>query len=328
MNLLVTHACGRRCAFCFARAETEGAAAPLHMSLALIDSAMDFLERSGERELRLLGGEPTRHPEFETIVRRALDRGFHVHLFSNCMMPRRTADFLAALPEEALSVLANVSANPLDTPEQRDRVEYALSALGPRARPGITVSGPDFDVAPLVGLIERHGLRRRIRVGLAQPVFRPGSRSASGADNAFLPPDRYRDVGRALVRAALACEREDILIGFDCGLTLCMFADEDFAVLARCSEGFRSVCAPVLDLGPDGLVRHCLPLSGLPGLPGLRLGDFRDRPALVRAMRERTRAYRAFGCRPECLDCRFLRRGQCRGGCLAHAVASFAHRGP
>ena len=316
MNLLITRACDRRCAFCFARTKAEHTA-PTHMSLALIEEAMNFLNQSADRELRLLGGEPTRHPELATIIRQGLERGFHVHLFSNCMMPRKTADFLAGLPKESLSLLANVSANPLDTPAQRQQVDYALSVLGSRAQPGITVNTPDFDFIPLIRLINRHGLRRRIRVGIAQPVL--------GQTNAFLPPDQYRAAGRALVNMALACEQEDILIGFDCGLTLCMFEDDDFAVLARCSEGFRSLCMPVLDMDTDGLVRHCFPLSSLPGLPGLPVRDFPDRPALVRAMQERTRPYRAFGCRPECLGCRYLRRGQCCGGCLAHAIASFVH---
>ena len=32
--------------------------------------------------------------------------------------------------------------------------------------------------------------------------------------------------------------------------------------------------------------------------------------------------YRVFGCMPECHRCDYLRRGQCRGGCLAHAMNS------
>ncbi len=33
--------------------------------------------------------------------------------------------------------------------------------------------------------------------------------------------------------------------------------------------------------------------------------------------------YKTFGCMPECRDCIYLRRGQCAGGCLAHAINSF-----
>lgn len=322
MNILITNACGRRCAFCFARekiGQAKGAAAR-HMSLTQLDAVMDFLELSGDRRLRLLGGEPTLHPQLEELVGRALARDFHVHLFSNCMMPEKTADFLAAVPPDRLSLLANLSPNPLDSAALKTRVAHALERLGPRAQPGITVYSPDFDYHPLIDLINRYKLRRRIRVGIAQPIV--------GRENAFLRPELYRETGRALVRMALDCEREDILIGFDCGLTLCMFEGDDFAVLARRSEGFRSLCRPILDLGLDAagrlMVWHCFPLSGLMNAP---LADFPNRAALERHFQKKTAAYKSFGCMPACMDCAFLRRGQCAGGCLAHAIRSFGPHG-
>lgn len=315
MNILITNACARRCPFCFARSKIgqvgEGGSAH-HMSLEQIDLLMDFLERSGDKRLRLLGGEPSMHPQLEEIVRRAFARGFRVHLFSNCMMPGKVADFLAALPQEQLSLLANVSVNEHDTPQQKERVDYALSVLGPRVQLGITVTAPDFEWRYLVGLINRYRLRRRIRIGIAQPIV--------GQDNAYLPPGQYRETGRALAAMALACEREDILIGFDCGLTLCMFSDEEFAILARCSEGFKSVCQPIVDVGPDLQCWHCFPLSTVLNVV---LRDYDNRSTLAEDFRKKVAPYKSFGCMPKCMHCVYLRRGQCSGGCLAHAMQSF-----
>ena len=282
------------------------------MSLEQLDKIMDFLERSGDKQLRLLGGEPTCHTELVPIIDRALARGFQVHLFSNCMMPARVADYLASLPADKVSLLANVSISENDTLEQKKRVEYALSVLGKRVQPGITVISPDFEYRYLLYLIDRYQLRRRIRVGIAQPIV--------GHDNAFLPPEQYRTTGKALVQMALECEGRDVLIGFDCGLTLCMFDGEDFAVLARCSEGFKTVCQPILDVGPGMNVWHCFPLSDV---DNLFFNDFQDRQAMIRVFREKTLPYRSFGCMPECRQCVYLRRGQCTGGCLAHAMNSF-----
>ncbi len=320
MNILITNACARRCPFCFARSkigQAEEGGSARHMSLAQMDGLMDFLERSGDKKLRLLGGEPTMHPQLEAIVTRALERGFHVHLFSNCMMPARVADFLARIPQERLSLLANVSVNELDSPQQKERVAYALAVLGPKVQLGITVTSPSFDYAYLIELINHYRLRRRIRIGIAQPIV--------GHDNAYLPPGQYRDTGRALAAMALACEREDVLIGFDCGLTLCMFSDEEFAILARCSEGFKSVCQPILDVGPDLQSWHCFPLSNVLNVD---LADYDNRNAMVEDFRKKTAPYKSFGCMPECMRCVYLRRGQCSGGCLAHAMQSFAQGHP
>ena len=315
MNILITNHCPRKCSFCFARSKTGQALSAnkaRQMSLEQLDKIMDFLERSGDKQLRLLGGEPTCHTELAPIIDRALARGFQVHLFSNCMMPARVADYLASLPADKVSLLANVSISENDTLEQKKRVEYALSVLGKRVQPGITVISPDFEYRYLLYLIDRYQLRRRIRVGIAQPIV--------GHDNAFLPPEQYRTTGKALVQMALECEGRDVLIGFDCGLTLCMFDGEDFAVLARCSEGFKTVCQPILDVGPDMNVWHCFPLSDV---NNLFFNDFQDRQAMISAFREKTLPYRSFGCMPECRQCVYLRRGQCTGGCLAHAMNSF-----
>lgn len=315
MNILITNHCPRKCSFCFARSKTGqalSASKARQMSLEQLDKIMDFLERSGDKQLRLLGGEPTCHTELAPIIDRALARGFQVHLFSNCMMPAKVADYLASLPADKVSLLANVSISENDTLEQKKRVEYALSVLGKRVQLGITVISPDFEYRYLLYLIDRYQLRRRIRVGIAQPIV--------GHDNAFLPPEQYRTTGKALVQMALECEGRDVLIGFDCGLTLCMFDGEDFAVLARCSEGFKTVCQPILDVGPDMNVWHCFPLSDV---NNLFFNDFQDRQAMISAFREKTLPYRSFGCMPECRQCVYLRRGQCTGGCLAHAMNSF-----
>ncbi len=143
------------------------------------------------------------HLDAKTIVNRALARGFHVHLFSNCMMPHKVADFLAGLPQDKVSLLANVSINKEDSAQQKKRVEYALAALGPRVQPGITVTSPEFEYAYLIELINRYNLRRRIRIGIAQPIV--------GHDNEYLHPSQYRATGRALAAMALACE-PDLLI--------------------------------------------------------------------------------------------------------------------
>ena len=54
---------------------------------------------------------------------------------------------------------------------------------------------------------------------------------------------------------------------------------------------------------------------------------FSTRSEILHYYEKITRPYRTLGCRPECLKCDYLRRGQCTGGCLAHAIRSL-HRLP
>lgn len=281
------------------------------MSKEDIHRVMDFLLRTSERHLRLLGGEPTLHPHFVEIVEEAMVRGFHVHVFTNGIMPRETADFLGELPLDRLSVLCNVSPQTRDSDRLGQKRLYALERLGKRVQLGITLTSPHFDFEFLIDLIRQMKLRKRIRLGVAQPIV--------GKDNVFLKPSQYPEIGRSIVRMARACIQEDILIGFDCGLTLCMFSPDEIGALAACSEGFVRLCKPIVDIGPGLQVWHCFPLSEV---YNTTLERFQTRNDIVHFYEKLVAPYRSLGCMPECMRCDYLRRGQCKGGCLAHVMNS------
>lgn len=319
-NLLITSRCNRKCSFCFAQLRLSRGEAPgkgTQMSRADIRHIAEFLERSEDRQLRLLGGEPTLHPEFPDIVAEFISKGFHVHVFTNGMMAQETADFLAQFSPGQLSVLCNVSPQARDSQKQKDCLDYALSRLGQTAALGITLTLPEFAIGPLVGMIKRFGLRSRIRVGLAEPIV--------GADNDFLPLNLYRETGRTVAHLARECFKENILVGLDCGFTLCMFSEEEIGLLAKQGEGFKTLCQPIIDFGPNLDIWHCFPLSEV---FNTHMEFFNNRKELVEYYNQITHPYRSIGSTPECQTCRHLRLGQCTGGCLAHTINSFKHKPP
>jgi len=311
-NLLITNDCPRDCTFCFAKSRLgkAGSDSPAQiMSLAKLRGIMDFLEQSGDKQLRLLGGEPTHHPEFTEIVGEALERGFHVHVFSNAMMPKETADFLAGIPVGKISFLCNVSPQACDSVENKEKVGYALGKLGGRAQIGITLTSPEFEYQFLVDMIRQHKLRPRIRIGIAQPIV--------GEDNEYLKPADYKATGTNIVAMAEDCASQDIMIGFDCGMTHCMFTEAEMGRLIMNSEGFRSVCDPIIDVGPNLDVWHCFPLSEV---LNTHLEGFKNRNEIVSLYRKKAAPYKSLGCMAECLNCKHRKWGQCSGGCLAHAM--------
>lgn len=313
-NILVTDRCNRRCSFCFARSRIngrDGKKGASHMSRDNISKVIRFLSVSGDRQLRLLGGEPTLHPEFIEIVEEGLSNDFHVHIFSNGMMKPEIAEFLGKIPDNKISLLCNVSPQAKDSDRKIEKREYALQCLGKIAQVGMTVTSPRFEYRFLVDMIKMFGLRKRIRIGIAQPIV--------GRKNEFLKPSDYRETGRAIVQMVKDCVKEDVLVGFDCGLTLCMFNEEEIGTLMKSSEGFAVRCRPILDIGPALDVWHCFPLSEVLITD---LINFPNRNATVKFYSDLVKPYRVLGCMPECFRCDFLRRGQCSGGCLAHAMNS------
>lgn len=314
-NILITNVCYRACTFCFARQRLGDGAlegSTIHMSMDNIRYVMDFLDRSQDKNLRLLGGEPTQHPQFVEIVKEALERKFHVHIFTNGMMSREISDYLGGLTDEQFSALCNVSPQATLTEAQKDDVEYFLSKVGRKGKLGITVTSEDIQYNYLIDLMDKHKLGRQLRVGIAQPIV--------GVSNEYLPVSNYKTIGTAILAMARDLVARDIMIGFDCGMTMCMFSEEELGGIITSSQGFNSVCKPVMDIGPNLDVWNCFPLSGV---LNTRLDQFENIKELDEYYNRQLLPYKQFGCMPECMDCGYLRRRQCSGGCVAHAMLSF-----
>ena len=81
-HILLTDHCNRRCPYCFAK---ERLADEQHTNMAYDDfvTAVEFLVRSDEPGITLLGGEPTLHPDFVRLYRYLIRRRLNVLMFTN-----------------------------------------------------------------------------------------------------------------------------------------------------------------------------------------------------------------------------------------------------
>lgn len=93
MNLIVTHECDRRCPFCVDK-YVGGAGM---MSLAVVEKALEFGQKEGIRDVLLIGGEPTSHPEIVRIARMVKEAGFRVVMTTNYSRPEVVRELDAVL---------------------------------------------------------------------------------------------------------------------------------------------------------------------------------------------------------------------------------------
>ena len=101
-SLEITPVCNNRCRGCsniFAEAR-EAHTVPPPLGAAEWSVILERIAPHAE-QLKLTGGEPTLHPEFETIVRRASDLGLNFSLFTNArwLDPERLIRFLLEIPQ-------------------------------------------------------------------------------------------------------------------------------------------------------------------------------------------------------------------------------------
>jgi radical SAM protein with 4Fe4S-binding SPASM domain len=314
-NISLTATCNRACSFCFA--EDAMAAQDGHsryLAAERFDAALDFVERSGIREARLLGGEPTIHPLFTEFVDRVMARHMRLAVFSGGLIPEKALRRLEDIPVERLTLLLNVIA-PGGDPRQIGRQEDVLRRLGGRVVLGVTIESPAVDLDFLLEMIERFDLARGVRLGLAHP-------SVGGA-NAYLHPRHYPEVGRRVAAFGRRARDRGVALEFDCGWVPCMFPPGALDELAKTKNDVGLRCNPILDLLPDGQVISCYPLAAHASEP---LTVVADAQSLRRQFTERQQQDRQVMLYRECDTCDWRARGECTGGCLAASLRRVRRR--
>ena len=317
-NLVISNVCNLSCGYCFPRDFLEGQERKRgenFITLEDFDKRLDFLERSGIEDVRLIGGEPGLHPDFPALIERAVRRLPKLVVFSNGVLGEPALRALEGLPPERLTVLINLSAagrsGKLSAKEQAQR-GILLQRLGRRAIAAGTISSVDFDFNSFFPLILENGCQKSLRLGIAQP--------AQAGQNAFLHPRQYPAVGKRIALFSMRAAQAGIRVEFDCGFVRCMFSKPDLEILAEAKAYTEYRCSPVLDIDLKGQISHCFPLAGR------FTADFTPE-AKAKELREefsrRTRAYRMAGIYKECSTCAYKAQEQCTGGCLAATLRRF-----
>ena len=322
MNLLINDVCNRSCSYCFAQNRVklgqDVALASNNIRLEAVRVYLAFLKRSHISEFKILGGEPTLHPQFSEIVDLGLMDGFTVVVFTNGMWNRRVCEYVASLGSASVKMVVNVNEPRYWKGKEGEYQARCLEAAGAKAMIGFNIFEPDFDLLFTRELIARFGLQRELRLGLASPIL--------GQANQFISVSMREQIGSRLLDQLEQLEASDVLGCFDCGFVYCMFPEERWGTLIRSVQnGFLSLCRPIIDVGPDLSAWPCFPLSQLLTVD---LRKYENRTELVRYFSERLSAFRQFGTRDECRECAFFRRQQCTGGCIAHCIRGFADSDP
>lgn len=314
-NILISNVCNRSCPYCFAMSAMPDSttSGERFMSDEDIANVIKFLKKSGTGTLSLIGGEPTLHPKFRDIVSSALDEGLKVFVFSNGIMSHETASHLANLPDDKIGLLINVNHPSTYAGGQFDRLETTLSLFGVKASLGYNIHSLDFDFTFIGEIALRHGTKKNIRLGLAQPII--------GGKNQYIKTSDYPLIAGRLVEQAEFLDSSDISVGFDCGFVLCMFTREQMGRLAFCRTQLDFYCGPVVDIGTNLDVWACFPLTEW---KKVRMEDFENASGLVSHFEKEELLYHKSGIYANCLGCKYMERGQCAGGCISHVIAGFS----
>jgi organic radical activating enzyme len=317
-NLIISQVCNLACNYCFAQESMRTWRADRsqhYISTEAFEERLNFLERSGIREIRLLGGEPTLHPDFFALLQQAQKRGRRILVFSHGWLDEKTLTALESLPDTALMIMVNMNAQSKPGTESEyspARREKIMQRLGTRATLGFNIHSAGCDLVPLIDLIERTHIRRVIRLGLAQPAW--------NGNNAYLHPKQYPLVGQKIARFGQMASDAGIKLEFDCGFVPCMFSEADRKSLQQLHPDLGWHCNPIPDIDIEGQAFHCFPLSRK---IFTTFNDSENADGIRNRLIEQAKPYRQAGIYRECSSCMLKSKGECPGGCLSATLRRY-----
>lgn len=317
-NVLLTERCVRACPYCFAKKHMDNSELS-ELSWDNLIYIADFLEISNEQKISLLGGEPTLHPQFVDFTTYLLERNFHVNVFTSGIMSNEKLlemqQFLFNISHERLSFTCNINHKNISTQNEIERVNKFLYVFGHLTTLGFNIYQTDFDIDFIIQNINKYNLDRHIRVGLAHPI--------PGEINKYIPIEDLKKMAVKFVSYFDIFKRFKITPGFDCGIPMCIFTDEELGKLFKLNKGRLNFgCGPAIDIGPDMMVWSCFPLSNSHKRSLYEFNSIKEIDSYYKNLHSKFRT-EIGGIFEDCDNCLHRFNEVCMGGCIAHSLNHF-----
>ncbi len=318
-NIMINNGCNLRCPYCFASQIT--AEERFNITQEQFDKILEYLLRSNQKIIGIIGGEPLIHPDFDKLVLSFIKRVEKLNVrglvFTNGICLDK---HFKTLSNEKIAILINVNSEQDIGKVAYDKMiknieeavfEYGMS--NQKLTLGLNVYRPEQDVTPFFDLIKRVG-HRQCRVSISVPQDR--------SVNIF---DYFRSFIPKIKEMLTLANQMGVELNFDCNLVPYCLMDEQMKDLFTKNESLGmgrkyvsttkcSACNPVMDILPDGSVARCFAMSEI---DRQNIFDFADIHEIAKYFMLKI-DYEVMK-RPldECKDCHLLKCQKCYGGCLA-----------
>jgi MoaA/NifB/PqqE/SkfB family radical SAM enzyme len=309
-NLSITNVCNKKCVYCFA-SDTLNEYGKTYMDDETYENALIYLVRSGISQARLLGGEPTLHPNFINFVCLALDENLDIMLFSNGLMSDKVLYFLKSIPEGKLSILLNTIHPNENNINGLNRQKDVMKELGKAIIPGINLYSASQSLDYILEYVNLYDLKKEIRIGISHSVL--------SQNNVFLHPKEYQKIGENIALFKKEAMKFDVSLGFDCGFVPCMFSNEHFELLSEEMKKTGNCCHPIIDMLSDGSFIACYPLNDY---KKVKIHEQLYAKDLIKTFEDSLSLYKNIGIYPYCTSCTLF-NSRCNGGCISFKIQRY-----
>lgn len=307
MNLMLTDFCNLHCSYCFAKDAMSKTVQ--EMTEENFRYCLDFLKKSGEERVNLIGGEPTLHSQFTKFINIIEEYKFsYIQLFTNGVFEDKILKCLMKTSVE-VTALINVNSPRVIGIENYERIRLNIEKLlsaNKRIVLGINIYQTDMNIEFFKHLVKDLHIAN-LRWSVAVP--------SKHVDDSFGFYSQYKHIVLDLLEWAY---NNRIHTTCDCNrIPMCVWTDSELRLIATYEPDMLvfKQCLPVIDVFPNLDIIRCF------GTCNNYMSNLKKYNS-IRTMRvdfTRKVDMPAYECisDPKCMECILYKNKECRKSCIS-----------
>jgi len=251
---MFTRKCNLDCSYCFARQKMHFADMPEELSKGNLRTFINFLKRSDERTINIIGGEPTLHSRFTELMDYIFGSGLEAVLFTNGIIPQDKLKYLVSLPPENYKILINANDPKTLSASHRRVLERTLEAFAGQSNVslGTNIFSEEQDLSYIIRYAHKYSYPI-IRWSIANPTYGSGEHNYKA---------KYRRLVRVAVKFLERANRSGICThADDVAIVPCLISPKDFTRLHLLDDANRNLAwscvSPPIDVDTSLRIMRC-----------------------------------------------------------------------
>lgn len=262
MNIILTNECNLDCKYCFAKSFLKQE--KQEITIKDFKYLLDFCNRSGEKMLGLMGGEPTMHKDFRILLHLAINRShaekivlltngiFNNQILKDIIIESRSIKS----SEKVLGLLVNYNTHPINRTELKVLVENNIILLKKEKvniNLGINIYDKNQNVEGIISFADSANITE-IRWTIVVPEFIKTKNIRNHFESLLPVLDTFIE----------KAYKKNIKLHPDCSnLPICMLPKSLFdKITSKYPNTFKSIaCMPIIDVKPDLTAIRCFMVS-------------------------------------------------------------------
>ena len=304
-NIMVTSKCNLACSYCFANKLVNQNDAS-DITLENFQYALDFITSSGRNDVGIIGGEPTLHHDFHTILSMLIDNTKinDAIIFTNGI---ELEPYIDQILHPKFGVLFNCNTSPNISDRQYEKLVTNIGAYMKHSNHGmlgINIFSDDMDCSYIFELAKQFN-QKEIRVSLTVPNL-----DICTSKTYF---EYFADRKEKLLQFIQLAEQFEVKLKFDCDAP-------PFCEISKERSFMNNIivtpnhCTQIIDITQNLEAVRCF---GTSHLCKVNLKDFPDVQTLCKYFSEQIDQIALQNMpKEECKTCFLNKTRKCRGGCL------------